>query len=217
MKRVLLPALVVVLSASLAGCGSDGGDDVATDPGPSTPSADGPLAPSAVPAAPGDVRSRNLITVMDKDAKDELVELCLGAIAESYPPQCGGPAIINWDWESLEGIFEQQGDVRWGTFVVTGTWDGTAFTVSDAIPGALYDPMPEVPPVLPDPSVDYTDTELEGITEELMGLPGAQGGYGADGHVMLDVTYDDGSYQDYADEKYGVGVVVVTGALVDAV
>jgi len=213
MRRSVLPALLLILTATACG-GSDAGDDVATDPGGSGPAAAEP--PAAVPAAPGDVRSRTLVTVMDKDASDDLVELCLGPVAESYPPQCGGPAITNWDWQSVDGMFEQQGDVRWGTFAVTGTWDGEAFTVTESIPAALYDPMPEEPPTYPDPSEDYTDEELAGFAEDLMEVPGVQGAYGADGHVLLDVTYDDGSYQDYADQTYGKGVVVVTGALVDA-
>jgi hypothetical protein len=198
---------------TLAACGGDGDDDVATDPGGSGPSSAQP--PTSVPAAPGDVRSRNLVTVMDADASDDLVELCLGPIAESYPPQCGGPAITNWDWKSVDGMFEQQGDVRWGTFAVTGQWDGEAFTVSESIPAALYDPMPEQPPAYPEPSEDYTDEQLAGFAEDLMQVVGVQGAYGAEGHVLVDVTYDDGSYQDYADEAYGDGVVVVTGALVD--
>lgn len=211
--RVRLTALALITTIALAGCGgSDGDDDVATDPGGT---GDGPAAPAAPPAAPGDVRSRNLITVMDKDVTDDVVELCLGAIAESYPPQCGGPVITNWDWAAQKGMFDEQGDVRWGTFAVTGTWDGTSFTVSDAIPGALYDPMPEEPPTYPEPSKDYTDDELAGFGEDLMDVPGVLGAYGADGHVLVDVNYDDGSYQDYVDATYGDGVVVVTGALVD--
>jgi hypothetical protein len=210
MTRFGLPGIVLALSLSLAACGGSD-DDVATDPGGS--GAGVPEPPTAVPAADGDVRSRNLVTVMDKDVGDELVELCLGPVAESYPPQCGGPPITNWDWDSLDGIFEQQGDVRWGSYAVTGTWDGEAFTVSEAIPAALYDPMPEEPPVYPEPSRDYTDDELAGFAEELMGVPGVQGAYGADGHVLVDVIYDDGTYQDYVDAAYGDGVVVVSPAL----
>jgi hypothetical protein len=206
--------LAFALSAallSLTACGSDGADDVATDPGGS-----GPEAPTAVPAAAGDVRSRNLVTVMDEDSGDDLVELCLGAVAESYPPQCGGPAITNWDWDSVDGMFEQQGDVRWGTFAVTGTWDGESFTVSEAVPAALYDPMPPGSPVYPDPSVDLSESELQRVADEVSLLPGVQGVYAEakTGHVLVDVIYDDGTYQAYADERYGDGVVVVSGALV---
>jgi hypothetical protein len=213
--RVRLAALALVLTASLAACGGDDGDDdVATDP---AGSGGGATAPTAPPAAPGEVRSRYLATVMDKDVTDDLVELCLGAVAESYPPQCGGPAITNWDWSAQKGMFDEEGDVRWGTFAVTGTWDGTAFTVSEAIPGALYDPMVEEPPVLPEPSRDYDEARLTEIAEEMTAVAGVLGAYGdpSTGHVLVDVHYDDGSYQDYADETYGDGVVVVTGALVD--
>jgi hypothetical protein len=100
---------------------------------------------------------------------------------------------------------------------VTGTWDGTAFTLTEAIPGALYDPMVEEPPVHPDPSVDLSDAELQRIADEVVELPGIQGAY-ADpetGHVFTDITYDDGTYQGYLDEAYGADVVIVTSALVD--
>ena len=38
---------------------------------------------------------------------------------------------------------------------------------------------------------------------------GAYGGEGSDGHVLVDVYYDDGTLQDWADETYGAGVVLV--------
>ncbi len=217
MKSLVLPPAVLALALLVTACTGDDGSTSASDPagpaGPGAPAA-APEPPSSAPAAPGTVRSANLPTVMDTGGG---AELCLGAIAESYPPQCGGPAITNWDWATYDGTYDQQDDVRWGTYAVTGTWDGTAFTVSDALTGALYDPAMPEPVVLPDPSVRYDGDQLEGIGQELADdLPGYQGSYAdEDGHLLVDVTYDDGSLQAYADEAYGDGVVVVNGALVD--
>jgi hypothetical protein len=36
--------------------------------------------------------------------------------------------------------------VRWGSYALTGTYDGTTFTVTDAIPAALYDTMAQPEP-----------------------------------------------------------------------
>ncbi len=67
-------------------------------------------------AAPGPVRTRDLVVVMDTGAGPEM---CLGAVAESYPPQCSGPAIEGWSWRDQQA-FEKVGDVRWGYFALTG-------------------------------------------------------------------------------------------------
>jgi hypothetical protein len=204
---------LTALLLSLTACGGDSGDDIANDP--NQPSGGGNAMPTEAPIPDGLVRTVNLITVMDIGTP----ELCLGAVAESYPPQCSGPEITNWDWDVHgQGMFEQQGDVRWGTYVVTGHWDGTSFEVAEAIPGALYDPMVPEPTPTPTPAVDYRDSALEEIAKELMELPGVQGAYGGEGsngHVLVDVTYDDGTLQDWADEEYGAGVVLVSSALVD--
>ena len=211
---VVAPALLVSLALSVSACSGDDGSTSAADPAAPGVPASAPQPPAAVPAAPGTVRSTGLPTVMDVG---DGPELCLGAIAESYPPQCSGPAIPNWDWAAYEGTYDEQDDVRWGTYAVTGTWDGTSFTVSDAIMGALYDPMMPEPVVLPEPSVDYSQAELEDISEALADdLPGYQSSYADDeGHVLAGVTYDDGTLQAYVDDAYGVGVVVLNGALVD--
>ncbi len=212
--RIRLSLLAALTTLVLAGaaCSDDGSDDVARDPSPSS-SASGPPAP-AVPDGP--VRSRNLATVMDTGSP----ELCLGPIAESYPPQCGGPALHEWDWADHEGTYDQQGDVRWGTYAVTGTWDGTSFTATEAVPGALYDPAMPTPTPTPAPAKSYDATQLAGIADELQSVPGVLGAYGGDGsegHVLVDVYYDDGTLQDWADASYGAGVVLVSSALVDAV
>lgn len=215
MKRfVALAGLALVV----AGCGTDetdGDTGRATDRtgDRSSPTSTTPT-PVVVPAATGPVRSRYAPTVMDVGAGEQL--LCLGPVAESYPPQCTGPVIAGWDWEALEPHVEHQDDVRWGTYAVTGTWDGETFAVTDAVPAALYDPAFEAPP-LPTPSRGLDDAELSAIADDLgTSLPGALGAFAdQEGHVLVDVVYDDGTIQDAVDARYGEGVVVVSGGLVD--
>ena len=202
--KILLAALALL---TLAACGSESG---ATGTDPAGSSGDSTM-PTSVPAADGPVRTRNLATVMDTGDP----ELCLGAVAESYPPQCGGLPMAGWAWKDYDGVFDREGDIRWGMFAVSGTFDGTTFTVTDAIPAALYDPAMTEEPSYPAPATGYPDAELEAISETLgTDLPGAQGAYVTDGHVLVDVTYDDGSLQEWADEEYGGDVVIVTSALV---
>ena len=220
------PHLVVLAALLLAatGCGSEG-TPVATDPA-GEPSASGSAAPTtapptsavsrpptAVPAAPRLVRTRDLATVIDTGSP----ELCLGPMAESFPPQCGGPALRGWDWARHgRGTAQQEGEVRWGSFAVTGRWDGTSLEVTEAVPASLYDALAPEPAPLPEPATTYEEAELGRIAEEVGGLPGAQGAYVDQGRrVLVDVNYDDGSLQSWADVTYGTGVVVVTGALVD--
>ncbi len=205
-KTILALALAALLP--LAACGTDPGS-AAQDPGP-MPN-DNPV-PTEVPTADGPVRSRSLVTVMDTGHP----ELCLGAVAESYPPQCGGPVITNWSWGEHDGAFEHEGDVRWGEFAVTGTFDGTAFAVTDAVPAALYDAAAPQPDPTPAPAASYSAGQLATLAEGLGSrLPGALTSYAEGGHVLVDITYDDGSLQAWADEAYGANVVLVTSALVD--
>lgn len=204
---MLLAALVLTI-ATTAACGGDEGPSVARDEPSASPSADTPPEP-AVPDGP--VRTASLAVVMDRGAP----ELCLGPVAESYPPQCGGPPMIGWDWAEHEGTYDEQGEVRWGTYALTGTWDGTSFSATDAVSAALYDPASPEPSPTPTPATAY-DAELAAIAEGLGEVDGVLGAYGADGHVLVDVVYDDGTLQRWADERYGAGVVLVSSALVDA-
>lgn len=199
MKTLLALAALLVLTA----CGTADGT-TASDPSGAMP--------TEVPAAEGPVTTRGIITVMDTGTP----ELCLGPIAESWPPQCGGPAIVGWRWADHDGVFERQQDVRWGQFVVTGTWDGATLTYESAIAGALYDAMPEEPATPSEPGERLSQAELDRIAEEVGELPGAQGASSVGGHVVVDVTYDDGSLQAWVDQEYGEHVVVVTSMLVDA-
>jgi hypothetical protein len=217
MKTVLVkPVLAAVgLLLVLNACGTDTGPratDPAGDP-TDAPTASG--MPTRIPAASGTVSTRTLATVMDTGRP----ELCLGAVAESYPPQCRGIPLKGWSWAELDGMFERSGDIRWGAFVVTGTFDGTALAVSGAIPGALYDPAPVPGPELCEdlPNADCigpSPARLAAIQRELEDLPGIQTLWSSRFQVHADVVFDDGSLQAWADRTYGEGVVAITSALV---
>jgi hypothetical protein len=62
---------------------------------------------------------------------DKPVELCLGAVNDSLPPQCGGPRVEGWDWDAVPDE-ETMADHRWGNYEVTGYYDGSTFRVVDA-------------------------------------------------------------------------------------
>ena len=64
-------------------------------------------------------------------------QLCLGGVLTSYPPQCGGPDVIGWDWDAVDNE-ESANGVTWGEYSVVGTWDGSRLTLTEK-PGA---PMP---------------------------------------------------------------------------
>ena len=59
--------------------------------------------------------------------------LCLGGVAQSYPPQCGEVPITNWDWDAVEGE-EKASGASWGRYHVVGTYDGETFTVTKVAP-----------------------------------------------------------------------------------
>lgn len=141
-------------------------------------------------------------------------ELCLGPVAESYPPQCSGITLEGWTWDGVEGA-ESSGDVTWGAYAVHGTYDGETFTVTQPpIMLALYDPMVADDPTGGEPGSADEETLLA-IQEE---LPAALGdaylsSWPQDGRLWVDVIWDDGTWQQAADDDYGPGVVVIRSAL----
>jgi hypothetical protein len=57
-------------------------------------------------------------------------EICLGIIAISLPPGCGGVPLIGWDWNVVEDE-EAMNGVTWGRYRIVGTYDGESFTVAE--------------------------------------------------------------------------------------
>lgn len=123
-------------------------------------------------------------TVLEKG--DEGAMLCF-SVASSLPPQCSGPAIHGWDWAKVTGA-ESSGQVRWGDYAVTGTWDGTALTMTKpAVGRAEYEkshprPTPADPWTTPCPEpaggwVVVTPKTTTTVTQDqaigvAQGLPG---------------------------------------------
>ena len=123
-------ATAVVMAAA---CGADAEED--QEPG----STEEPGPEPAPPVPEGTVTTQHPATVMDDDGT---AELCLGAVAESYPPQCSGPELIDWEWEDQDpGAYTQEGEVRWGEFVVDGVYDPQqdTFDHESAVPAADWD------------------------------------------------------------------------------
>lgn len=88
------------------------------------------------------LQTAGAVTVLDDG---DGPELCLGGVAESLPPQCGGPALVGWDWTEHEGDFEEVRGTRWGDFQVVGTYDGSQLTVTEVVAGEDVVRGPEEP------------------------------------------------------------------------
>lgn len=173
MKRTLVTLAALL---ALAACSTEEqmlAVDNAAGAGPAA--ATGPM-PTAVPAADGPVRTDGLVTVLDDG---DGPELCTN-VAESFPPQCSGPRIAGWDW-AAHPEYEDQSGTKWGAFALTGTFDGTTFTVTEAIPAALYDPMfepaePDFETPCPEPDGGWTVVDPATTNQESMDATFAEAG-----------------------------------------
>lgn len=203
-SRMLLASAALLGLLGLAAC--------STEPGSSpAPTSSGSPAWDASGVAPPEGRVIGTGTVLDV-AGD--AQLCLGAVAESYPPQCSGIPLDGWTWDGVDGS-ETSGDTTWGTYAVYGTFDGERYTITDPpIMLALYDP---VRPEDPTDGVDGTTSaaELTRVQDELSASLGsdALSLSSERGYVWVSVIWDDGTLQTSVDETYGDGVVIVTSAL----
>ena len=110
---------VAVALLTLAACG-EGGEDVSTGDDP---------------AAEETRRYKATTTVLE--SPDHGPQLCLGAVADSLPPQCGGPDIVGWDWDAVDDE-ESASGTTWGDYSLVGTWDGQRFTLTEPPAAAVY-------------------------------------------------------------------------------
>lgn len=148
---------------------------------------------------------------------DAAAQFCLGAIMESYPPQCSGVELHGWEWTADDGS-ETASGVTWGTFAVWGAYDGESLRVSDSVMLALYDPMyVEDPALLPENAGESTDAELNAIIDKIYDDAPFDVLYGSpeNGYLFVTVVFDDGTYQEWADNRYGPDVVQIRSALTE--
>lgn len=305
MKLIVRVGLAAGLILALTSCGSSSTDSASDGGG------DAPAASAPTPGTP-DGKVTGFGMVIEQGTGPQL---CLGPIAESYPPQCEGLPLEGWDWAGRDD-FEDISGVKFAMYAVTGTFDGTTMTVTDEpISGALYDPMPDpmagsaystpcpVPDggwvisnraksnsnaleraertateldgylthwndqfsgldiaveeeTEPDPDPDmgddgsldplklilnvqvsgdvdeatqlmrtvwggalcvtnpaHTEEELTDISETLGAAAGVTSAAPLNDRVIVDVLYDDGSLQQWADDTYGEGTVVIVSSL----
>jgi len=201
-RRLVLAVAAGALVCALPACATP-------SPSDSAPAGSGALASPGLPA--GEVIGQG--TVIDADGK---VKLCLGPIAESYPPQCAGLPVTGWSWDDVEG-YETAGDTRWGAYAVQGAYDGESLAVTQPpVLLALYDPMMVENPTGGAPGTADEDTLVRAQED----LPDAFGdGFLdaslQDGWVWVDVVWDDGTWQRAVDETYGADAVIVRSALRD--
>ena len=132
--------------------------------------------------------------------------LCLGGVASSLPPQCGGVQITNWSWDAVTGE-ETAGEGTWGEFHVVGTYDGEVFTVTAAGPVEPIAPVREVEdskdkPACDEPPGGWVVPARGRTTDEDAGDVGAWA-TGRPEYVADWVTYVDPN----AGEKYSAGEI----------
>jgi len=160
------------------------------------------------------------VTVIDDGSG---AELCLGVVFQMLPPACDGPRVEYWEWSDQSGHHEEVSGVRWGEFVVTGSYDAETktFTATEIVPG----PDRPIEPVADEsarvsasagPGV-ADESELQAIFEDELAVRDDVLGWGVDpvaGEVTMQVVYDaHGGLQSEMDEKYGPGIVRVLSSL----
>jgi hypothetical protein len=182
--------------------------------------ADAPSGEAPTPVPDGEVRTSGLVTVLDSGGGPEM---CLGAVAESYPPQCSGPALADFAWGDVGS--EEASGVRWGPYALTGTYDGSTFTVTDAIPAALYDAMAEPeqePPAAACEEPTTTDTaqatpeDMDATLAAASALPSYASAWLTGNTINVAVTEDPEGAEAELRETWGGMLCVTTVERTDA-
>ena len=159
-------AAAVLTGATLAGCG-----------GTSSPGrvGDGPAGTTAAVPAPALVAEGDVVqgvgTVLE--SPEHGPQLCF-AVAESLPPQCGGPDVVGWEWDAVP--HESAQGVRWTDPVaVTGRWEGSRLVLTEPPAQPTGPPTPGEEPEdefrspCPEPEGGWRPVDPGRATDEALG------------------------------------------------
>ena len=227
MRSIIVGGIAAaVLTVALAGCaGAGSAPDAPASPGAS----DTPTAPAAPVGTGADAQARladlpmpsatepvlAIGTVLGSDTLPETDDgaiLCVGPVAESAPPQCAGPLLSGWNWDTFE--HEETGGVPWVQGVaIEGTYDA-----EEQLFIPTGEPMSAAAiqlPAVETPQGDLDEATIAAVQDDLATLERQDvfGSWGESGTVVLNVAYDDGSIQAAIDDIYGPGVVFVVSAM----
>jgi hypothetical protein len=184
--RILL--LAALLPALAVGCGSSGEE----------------APPVVAPVVDPDELLEGNGTVLD-DGRGP--QLCLGGVAESYPPQCSGIPLAGWDWETVAGE-ESASGTTWGDFHVVGTYDGETLTVAEAgepVPDdGRWGTVRDFTSLCPEPAGGWAAEDPSKADEEAFGA-GAEVAQALQGYVTLWVTYAEDLRPEELDERAMAG------------
>ena len=168
--------------------------------------------PTDVPAADGPVVGLGL--VLDGSAEGK-PGFCLGPVAESYPPQCQGLPLEGWDWSQQRGDFDNAGGVRFGSYAVTGTFDGTTLTYESAVPARCTTRCPGRSPPAPRPRTTPRPSSRPS-PRSCRSCPAPSPRCPATTSSSSTSSMTTARSQDWADATYGNGLVFVHSALAPA-
>ncbi|WP_157930753.1 hypothetical protein [Glycomyces xiaoerkulensis] len=154
MTLLRIAPAAALLAAAACGAGEDADDDrPAGGPGPN---------------GSGATVYQGALTVIE--TPDHGPQLA-GALAESYPPQGGGLDVEGWDWDEVE--HESSQGTSWGDYLVTGTFDGEAFVLTedpvhaDEVDMADYPHLQYTEPDIDPPAEELGAEELDGVYGDL--------------------------------------------------
>lgn len=142
----------------------------AATPPPATPAGSvppsSPAATTAAPASPvsspasgpagpprRDPKQRYEVTTTVLESPEHGPELCVGGMADSYPPQCGGVPVEPFSWADVAGE-ESANGTTWGQARFVGTFDGRVLQLTER-------PSRPRPPSPPPPNAETFPTSCQ--------------------------------------------------------